>query len=151
MKNTLITFKTAELAKEKGFHWKVFGYYSSTSEHSPELEKNVFSVNHNIQDDFPYAYYSAPSQSLLQRWLREEYDVIISIFPSVVSQHSHWGQEHSKVTTYINAPLDFKPKGRLYEYCIWDNGESSWSGSGNSNYEDALEEALIQALKLIKT
>ena len=61
----LILFKTAELAKEKGFNWETQAVFT-------DFNKVPYS---NPQEETPYnwnsrAGYSAPTQSLLQKWLR---------------------------------------------------------------------------------
>ena len=95
MKDQLITPKTALLASQKGYSPILLGY--------------------RFTDDLP-------TQSLLQRWLREE--------------HSIW------VIVDLNFPQ--------YLYAIRRIGKEITLNSIFDSYEKALEEGLQQALKLIK-
>lgn len=71
MEEELITYPTAVLAKEKGFNQLKQGvYYTKDKEHCL--------VGWGFKDDF--AIYSAPTQSLLQKWLREVHNIHITIY-----------------------------------------------------------------------
>jgi len=78
MKEEIITFETAKLAKKKGFTWDVKeAYYASKDELSKIMREecwNGYPVN--TEDE---AYLAAPTQSLLQRWLREVHNIFIEI------------------------------------------------------------------------
>jgi len=64
MKEELVTFDTAKLAKEKGFDIsQTKGYYSHGD------SKLVLSENYNEQKYLP-------TQSLIQKWLREVHNLI---------------------------------------------------------------------------
>ena len=78
MEDTLITFETAKLAKEKGFDIKTTHYYLGDEEyHILNISKDygIEGLNWNLRSTRT----SAPTQSLLQKWLREKYDNDISI------------------------------------------------------------------------
>lgn len=62
----IATFEVAKLAKEKGFSWHTRHIYD---EETKELIECKFVANHNSEDGI----ISAPTQSLLQRWLRENH------------------------------------------------------------------------------
>jgi hypothetical protein len=111
MKEQLISSETAKLAKEKGFDIRSEPYrYNPIYEELTVLE----GVN-------------APTQSLLQRWLREVHNINIII------------------TWWIDQPTD---KGMLLNaYGFQINGESK--GRVFETYELALEAALHEALKLL--
>lgn len=64
MEEQLITKETAKLAKEKEFKNGGISFYDRDS---PELITGIYYVN----DDENLNTYEAPTQSLLQRWLRE--------------------------------------------------------------------------------
>ena len=77
MKESLVLFKTAKLAKDKGFDVaQVKGYYTHGD---IQLVLWYDSENYNEQKDF-LAF--APTQSLLQKWLREEHSLHMEIFLS---------------------------------------------------------------------
>ena len=124
MEEQLITFGTAKLAKEKGFDVELHLYYS-VSVNSGDIisSDNIHKANLNLYDDV----WSRPTQSLLQKWLREEYIIDINI-TRVGSDFPYYLQ----ITQYGNKCdiLGFD------EYFII--------------YEEALEKGLQEALKLIK-
>ena len=107
MEETIITFETAKLAKEKGFD---FSY----------VMNNELTI------------YSLITQSVLQKWLRENYNNLIAV--------------------YSNA------SGYCWEHMDANGGthrkDSEYSGPNDSGcwdtYEEALEIGLQEALKLIK-
>jgi hypothetical protein len=75
MKEELITFETAKLAKEKGFDLEVRDYYHPNYGLT-DISDELCNMNGS---NWAKGYYSAPTQSLLQKWLREEHNVDISI------------------------------------------------------------------------
>jgi len=64
MKEQLITFDTAKLAKEKGFNWVVERYFDFIGDEC----SNSGMTNFNESKE---KLYSRPTQSLLQKWLYE--------------------------------------------------------------------------------
>ena len=90
MKEQLISFDTAKLAKEGGFNIPCFYYYEDNNLKEPYLENGSstdvdFRVdltdllenmnNKHLSGDFV----SAPTQSLLQKWLREVRNIHIRV------------------------------------------------------------------------
>lgn len=71
MKEELITFDTAELAKKKGFDLKTKNWYDQTECLNPMKGIRGAMCYHNV------GY--APTQSLLAKWLREEHGIIVNI------------------------------------------------------------------------
>jgi len=111
MSEDLISFKTAKLAKIKGFVDIIF-YSNGQGELSGEI-------------------YSGPSQSVLRKWLREKHE--IDLFMDI------WGKEGEFYH------IEDITKGFGKDRHVIGNG-----GEGSLNYEEALEEGLLEALKLIK-
>ena len=72
MKERLITFETAKLAKEKGFTEICNDAYVSIG----ILEEGLKLGNKWERD---YTFVTAPTQSLLQNWLWEIYKIWVSI------------------------------------------------------------------------
>ena len=70
MEDTLITFETAKLAKEKGFDIKTKYSWYVPDNSKPIIEKH--------KPDGLY-YLSCPTQSLLAKWLREEHNIIVLV------------------------------------------------------------------------
>ena len=71
MEEEKVNFDTAKLAKEKGFDWNTGKSYMSNGilfEHE---------IVHHAGEHFPFA----PTQSLLQKWLREVHNIIVTSKP----------------------------------------------------------------------
>ena len=118
MKEQLITFETAKLAKEKGFDWYCKKCYD-------EQSISATSDTGDWEEPLPVGKHYAPTQSLLQKWLREEPCVSVFIIPSIKENHNEW--------------------------FIIDNDENTIEcEEAFGVYEDALEMGLQEALKLIK-
>lgn len=131
MKETIVSHKTAVLTKEKGFSWECLSFWFNNFHlrASPQLvtTENLFDYN-NISS---YEQ-SAPTQSLLQRWLREVHSIHVNPIP------------------YKNYP-DNEITGYYCGEICNTHGESLYPGDDNYNtYEEALETGLYEALKLIK-
>jgi hypothetical protein len=123
MKDTLISFETAKLAKEKGFNWKVNNYFQLKTISGGVFEEYLEDSNQDINSDFPQnALFSRPSQSLLQKWLREKHNIEVYIIPWIYNNKT------------------------VYDFFVNYEGESR----AYSTYELALETSLIEGLKHIK-
>jgi hypothetical protein len=118
MEDQLISFETAKLAKEKGFREKSMHWYNSSG-----LPVSVAQPQ-SPSDDKRFPSYSRPTQSLLQRWLREKHRIDIDC--SCDYERILWKVGHRmKGYGYHSSSLMF------------------------ISYEAALEKGLQQALKLI--
>lgn len=119
MHNELITLETAKLAKEKGF--------DESCKYHFDKDGGRFNSDWNPTKNSQWNdYITRPTQSLLQRWLREKYGLHIHL----LFIDNVLGYQSIITNTISNIEL-FKSK--LY-----------------FPYEQALEEALYEALKLIK-
>jgi len=123
MKEQLITFETAKLAKEMGFQSYTSFYYSE----GMEIKGTKMGMHGN-----PNAYggISAPTQSLLQKWLREKHKIVV-------------------IPWYYHNEI---ANGDVYDYRITDIAgkyEDYEPVNDYKTYEEALEEGLQEALKLI--
>ena len=129
MTDQLISFETAKLAKEKGFGGKELttDYSYQSDKHIlcriPENNKSVF----NGDPMNPGNGYSAPTQSLLQKWLRETYfiHIVIQVFYSTIGKE--W----------------------TFSVDIFYEGEKVIKLPCEDTYEEALEIGEQEALKLI--
>lgn len=120
MKDEFITFETAKLAKEKGF--------DEYCKYHFDQEGARFNNNMNPTKNSEWNNcMTQPTQSLLQRWLREQHGLHIHLYfiDNVL------GYQAIITDTVSNIEL-FESK------CFVP-------------YEQALEEGLYEALKLIKT
>ena len=133
MKEELISLETAKLAKEKGFklNFCVELFY-------PDPHKENEYITTECIHDWEFVEnndtYSRPTQSLLQKWLREEHNLhfYIDTTPSFEQMESH----KSKYKLHIRVPFSPFKSTTAYYYL-------------ESTYEEVLEKGLQEALKLI--
>lgn len=122
MEDQLISFETAKLAKEKGYQHHFIGlFYNDGGELNSLLITEPVDIH-------------APTQSLLQRWLREEKRLFITVIIS---------DDHE----YIVEPM-FRIEIREHRYQMLRRFKTDFQFR---NYEGALEAALVEALKLLKS
>ena len=129
MKEQPISFETAKLAKEKGLPQDNF-YFEDYEARVPfyGLDNEL-----NKGDEDRFGQCKSISQSLLQKWLREKYDIDICII--------------KEVSIYLFVS---------YNVLISDSCNSKYRDLidlqvSYTSYKEALEFALIEALKLIQT
>lgn len=152
MEEELISFETAKLAKEKGFSNGTNGclvHYKTENKHHEDGTSGPFgwkkdemtfdrSYIVNGREDLgdlsnnSYDCYERPTQSLLQKWLREKHNIHVDITTTVVIGSND--KVFYKVSI-IEGNLDnrFHP--------LWD--------IESDVYEEVLEKGLQEALKLI--
>jgi len=122
MEEQLITFETAVLARSKGFNEPTKQFYSITvTTEAQILACEDLVANTELIHDSEIKDYSAPTQSFLQKWLRESRNVIVFVQPSFR------GWNNNLSLTINNQALVFQ------------------------SYEKALEAGLIEALNKLKT
>lgn len=123
MKDELISFETAKLAKEVGFD--KYCNYSADPEGIYETLKPLKNSDKDITSIKDMCV--VPTQSLLQKWLREKHKILVWIKPNPLL--GMW-------SAYVDNGIgDFLVKDTIFE----------------NTYEAALEVGLLQTLKLIKT
>jgi hypothetical protein len=155
MKEELITFETAKLAKEKNFEigvnqsyiiYKESYNYDDDPNHRESYKVNDIEINNHYHvnnykgidlSNELYEAYSAPTQSLLQKWLREVHG--INIFMTFKPNIKKWD--------FI--PYFMSMDGKEY---IKYNSEYTkiYNERRFDTYEEALETGLQEALKLIE-
>ena len=141
MKEQIISFSTAKLAKEKELSEGVETIYFYTHQKCKmygidEHNRHYPIVNtpgklYNILEDatlHPHNIILAPTQSLLQKWLREEFNISVRVDHNLKDRHT----------------LEFSVQ--IYDV----NNYSMDDITVFPTYEEALEEGLSQALELIK-
>ena len=138
LEEKLISFETAILAKEKGFKNACDGFVNKDNEYifMPDLlYPNNSEFSHNSEEDPEVVEWKelmktlvlAPTQSLLQKWLREAHEISIKIDDY-----------------YTNSRVRFD-----YNVCELGSQEDNPVGIFET-YEEALEIGLQEALKQIK-
>lgn len=135
MEDTLVTKPTATLAKTKNFNENVRKFFNSFY---PNGETNVNGLTNidsviGIREDFT----SLPTQSLLQKWLREVHKIDIYVIGygfGYYAQLNNVPPANQGEVKYIDRRWNMPPEEK---------------NSGQRTYEEALEFGLQQALKLI--
>lgn len=142
MEDVIISYETAKLAKEKGFNIDSFYFYTKPNskvfgidEHGRNYPivnkpKTLFVVGNAVALNVKNVYL-APTQSLLQKWLRDIHNI------------------HIQIDRVFNCYQFDVLKYDKYE----DRNEVMFNGIGVrdfTTYEEALEQALQEALKLIE-
>lgn len=134
MKDQLISFETARLAKEKGFDSSIYGEHLHINQNRwffSEGEKCFYGFAEDIDDEECYLEATsylvpAPTQSLLQKWLREIHNIHVII-----------------VGSNIVGPAV------TYDACVMFNGTNFLREDNSLSYEDALELGLKIALTIL--
>lgn len=139
MNETLISFETAKLAKEKGFNLNSPGFYSCDNPSSEKIGNQLILrdwerwINFGSEDSQEGTMiYSAPTQTMLQKWLREVHNIDIYIFP-----------------VYSDSTYSLNRKLLGYTPIIQSIKIDECNLKTENTYESALEVALQKALKLI--
>jgi hypothetical protein len=128
MEEQIISFDTAVLVKKAGFNELTSTCYRFNDSEDCYIlvgENSPHYFNNQENEAGYVADIAAPTQSLLQRWLREVHNIHIEI-------------------VYIDQILKFQA-----EICLM-NSNTIVADTKCGTYEQVLEEALKQALMLIK-
>ena len=133
MEEQLISFETAILAKNKGFNERCYVYFY-TDRYERELGmrlcnyKSLHGVTNSTRNS-DLIECAAPTQSLLQKWLRDKHNIIVTSDP---------------ITGFSKC----KHSWHIYQFSnIWYL--SKFTAVCYNSYEEALEVGLQEALKLI--
>ena len=128
MEDTLISFETAKLAKEKGFDF-------------------IYIIDNELTN------HSLITQSLLAKWLREVHSIIVDVTLDFFDSYTKESIKYSPTFyTYSN------DKKRFWLYTDYINSDECTKKmqeempifQNYSTYEEALEIGLYHALKLIR-
>lgn len=159
MEEQLISFETAKLAKEKGFKELCFNYYfedgvfkenilkTTNGYYGEDVSFEFDELLENWNSEFLttkngdrcfgcsknrgyFETFSAPTQSLLQKWLREKYMIIVTSDPIMGFSFCKYSWN-----IYIHSNIWRLDKFTAKQF---------------DSYEQALENGLQEALKLIK-
>lgn len=133
MEEQIVSFETSTLAKEKGYCESCKNWYNF----SGLLIKNS-NTSEYPSNNKKFPSYSAPTQSLLQKWLREKHNYLVTVLPFVTVGLF---EQTSKTVYYNYVIFTLTQNGYEYEEC---------NSKDHETYEAALEQGLLEALKLIK-
>lgn len=115
MTETLISFEVAKLAKEKGYPQEGDIHYGFNGKINKSATQFIFNRTFN-----------APTQSILQKWIREKYNIHIAIYPI----KDKWCGDIREVNEKAN--------------------ESFMDFENLKSYEEVLEKGLFYSLTLIE-
>lgn len=121
MEEQLVSLEVAKLLKEKGFDEDCLSSYSimTGEEFSHNTTRNSKYIVWSKDD-----YCTTCTQSLVQKWIRETHEVIVLVDFDVTEAECFWSN-------------------------IYVSGRLAKQTNSYAKYEDALEEGLLAALKLI--
>ena len=126
MTEQLISLETAKLARGKGFSVKTTHYWSDYNDY--EFRQSLYGTDPEYSGSGSSLIY-APTQSLLQKWLREKFgiDVLVNKAGTTIKPRKGYIVEL------------YKPKMKLI----------NWVTGVHKTYEEALEVGLQNGLNLI--
>lgn len=127
----LIGFELAIIAKEKGF--------KEDSRYCFDINGKIYNVGHNNSIETDQEVYSAPTQSLLQRWLRDKFGIFVDCSHSRINDDGIVTLYQTQITSILI--------GETYNFKHHSVSRDCYG----ITYEEALEAGLQEGLKLIKT
>ena len=135
LEEQVVSFKVAKLAKEKGFKdiigkWRGKSYYNYKGELDGDVIDQLRPANRNNPK---FDSVAAPTQSLLQTWLRNTHNIHVEASFSMKEEE---GLQYFVVVDIVNI------ENESYESKLYKDKFNS--------YEEALEVGLFEGLNLIK-
>ena len=118
-----VSFKTAKLLKEAGFNVPCKSQYSEGM--------GVWNVEYTYDFNADDCGYSRPTQALAARWLREVHGIVVDVTFCPPKQEKNWKFFIGEI-----------------ENMVWE-GDYDSSNERYLTYEEAMEDAIRQALRLI--
>ena len=151
MEETLISFETAVLAKEKGLDLITIFFYTKPNSkmfgidekgrahHIKNTAKKIYRCGEEVTLNIENVY-RAPTQSLLQKWLRETYKINVEVTDYSGAGFFKFEIFNLRDWNKVNLlPIDWLEN---------DEYHKNHNTSSIFTYEEALEEGLYQALLL---
>ena len=131
MREKYITIETAKLAAEKGFNIETRNSdYMVDGNYTGEVGSCISCTE----------YVPCPNQALLQKWLRE----VHQIYVDVDIDQTTYPKFCYMISRFIGNPMNLAA-----EEWDWQNLPNGVDWGLHRKWEDALEEGLFEALKLI--
>ena len=131
MKEQLVSYELAKLAKEKEFDWETSYYYTPDKELLAYAYYEFGRRNSKLDECITNTECTVPTQSLLHKWFRDEHKIYIFAFPVVPERF------YFSITKQVTNKIE-----KLYE-SPYDPTQSKFA------YEEALEQGLLKAMTLI--
>lgn len=133
MRDDVILFETAKLARDKGFKVPCDGRYFWDHKWQLSLKGAAKCSNDSDMKDRSNVSYCAPTQSLIQKWLRDEHRIYVTV---------------SSIEDGENILFDYsiKQKAQIFGY-----SEIKTKLQEFKTYDEALESGIEKALNLIKS
>jgi len=134
MKEPLISFEIAKLAKKKGFVEPCRTKYIVMKTKTKQ-QTNRIRVSSTVKSN----WYLAPTQSFLQQWLREKHEIYVNIMVYNIP--------------FLYSEVSVTFQGTIRKFYLDHNNKFKATfekrHSGGTNFEDELNRILIEALNLI--
>lgn len=110
-----ITLDTAILAKQAGFDWDCVNYYTQViyDNKDYELHSDVFFGSRNWNEKTNY--FSAPTQAVLQKWLREEKSILLLVWHD---HRDYFGYSAESNAVNIDLSTEFTGDKDTYEAAL---------------------------------
>ena len=147
MRETRVTFKTARLANEKGFNLRQSEYFNEYADLSEIYncqcnDRDVNECSCGAMESYNEGkdVIQAPTQTLLQKWLRD----IHQIYVDIDIDQTTYPKFCYMISRFIGNPTDLAA-----EEWGWENLPNGVDWGLHRSWEDSLEEGLFEALKLI--
>lgn len=150
MEEQLITLETGKLAREKGFNVPVVNFYNKGKKPyvitgcEYQSDRDAITNWNDGKGSYPTraedVECSAPTQTLLQKWLREVHQIYVDI---------DIDQTTAPKFCYMISRFIGNPTNLAAEEWDWENHPNGENWHLHRKWEDALEEGLFEALKLI--
>lgn len=141
MNEQLISFPVAKLAKEKGFDLTTDMIWANYYTGEPLNKWKLISFEEKTLN---WMEWKAPTQAILQRWLREIHNIDIQI----ITNYSTYKNGNLTTEKTYRVGITYILGGTIESFFIRPNYEI-FRFIEFKTYEEALEKGLYEALKLI--
>jgi len=135
MTEEIANYDLSKLAEDKGFNWGTLAFYFRDSKQITNDRLGKLGSYDSSSRNPGYCdakdVLAAPTLSLLAKWLREKHNLHVQVENNNYNKSGDWCFDICRLPSGI--PI------------MWSKGDPTYS-----SYEDALEQGLLKALKLIE-
>lgn len=125
-----VSYEVAKLLKEKKFNTPLLTFYITDKEKKEDDFQTMYFTDDAIDNNHSELCFIAPTQAMVMKWLREKYNIYISIQPDFPSDKDY------KICWCWSASI-------LHENCISTKGSQCYI----ETYEEATEAAIKYCLE----